>query len=263
VDPRSSHSSKHTEAERFGCFVPVASIAKSVDALESAHPARRVHGVASTEAIDLQGEQTIQKGIDFDYFRKHGWITDGHNIQSRDQHGRLVSYIEAPKIASPVASECTVSKGQFEISADLLEPADDHRPDCRCAACRAQYWHEFLKTLRKSGMAGRAGFSIEGEVRRRSGRAIIKCFVSSVALTASPINTETWADLAKSLCQEPWCSGDATSPGCRCDGCRVSHDARQAMRADGLHYKDAVQFIVQRGWRQHDAERFVSTLGAR
>lgn len=214
----------------FGFFVPI-DLVKA----EEAKSRRLIRGIASTESIDLQGERVIQGGMDLAYFRDHGWINDEH---------------EKVKVGAP--TDARVTKAGLWIEGQLLDGLEPvHKGGCICPPCRADYWWGFLQSIEKSGVNRRVGFSIEGKVLRRSANAIVKCWVRNVAITDSPIQTETWAEIAKSLSGQPWCdlTDNLDDPSCRCDGCRIGEEATLKAFQDGLEYEDAVRYIHEvRGW---------------
>jgi hypothetical protein len=163
---------------------------------------RRISGIISTEHQDQQGEIVIQRGLDFDPFLEHGWINDNH---SRDTDG-VVGY--------PLKVERTTHYGKpaTRMEAYLLPPGDDPRHD------KASKIWNLANQLQQTDR--RLGYSIEGKVRRRTGRdgkVIAQALVRNVAITNCPVNTQTGLDLiAKSMMvleQEDQC------PGCTSDEC--------------------------------------------
>ncbi len=135
---------------------------------------RWIQGIASTNERDLQGETVNQPGIDFSYFKQYGYFNDDHKQGNKHRVGE--------------PTECRVSKNGLYVKGFLLngkEAADD-------------IW-KHMQSLEASGSSRKMGFSIEGKIRRRNGRHIEKCWVQNVAITAAPVNTSTWAEIAKSL----------------------------------------------------------------
>jgi hypothetical protein len=61
-----------------------------------------------------------------------------------------------------------------------------------------------MHALTASGANRQVGFSIQGKVKRRAGKEIAECWIQDIALTPAPVNTTTWAEIAKSLSAEKW-----------------------------------------------------------
>jgi hypothetical protein len=76
-----------------------------------------------------------------------------------------------------------------------------------------------LERLERSGSSRKVGFSIQGKIMRREGNSILKCWLQDVAITASPVNTHTWAEVVKSLTHERWCVHPWKSLEKACKGC--------------------------------------------
>jgi hypothetical protein len=66
-----------------------------------------------------------------------------------------------------------------------------------------EYW-ELMHALNESGSTRQVGFSIQGKVKRRAGKEIAECWIQDIALTPAPVNTTTWAEIAKSLSADKW-----------------------------------------------------------
>lgn len=163
-------------SETFTFFMPVDRIEKS----ETKDGKRFVQGVASTDDRDLQGEVVRQGGIDYSYFLKYGYINDDH--KDGPEH----------KVGEPV--EARITAAGLWMKGFLYKGKE-----------RAEYWWEHINTLAQNSSNRRVGFSIQGKVIRREGNTIAKCWLQDVAITASPVNTSTWAEIVKSLSGEKWC----------------------------------------------------------
>jgi hypothetical protein len=249
----------HTQ---FSFFCP-AELAKSViagvdpDDLENR---RDVEGRFTTDAEDEDRERVSVRGMDTSYFRKNGWIIDDHDVVVRDQHTKIpVNIIPSARVG--VATDLQIGDHDGWVKSEFLPWDTRHRPDCRCAGCRSFYWISIMRSLEKSKSGRRVGFSVQGDIERRSGGAILGSTLRFIAITDSPKNLGTFAQLAKSLAAQPWCC-DPERPApdsCKCDGCRVGAEAEQKRRADRLSFDEAVAFIQQtRGW-DRDASRFAAT----
>lgn len=161
------------DGERFHFWMPVEVIKKS-------EGERIIQGIASTPDRDLQGEVVMQNGIDYGYFMKKGWINDDHN--KGPEH----------KVGEPL--ECKITKKGFWVKARLYKGLD-----------RAEHWWKLIKALDENQSDRKIGFSIEGKILRRDGKTIQKCWLTDVAITSSPVNTNTWAEIVKSLGAQQWC----------------------------------------------------------
>jgi hypothetical protein len=140
---------------------------------------RPIGGVCSTERLDRQEERVFAKGLLFNEFVEHGFFNDNHSQKTADILG-------APKLAE-------LRKGRWWTEGNLLfdyEPAD-------------RVWR-LAKSLAKSAIARRLGFSIEGKIVERGfDNRILKAIIRHVAITNSPVNVDcTWDILAKSFAPE-------------------------------------------------------------
>ena len=161
--------------DTFTFFLP----AEVIKSEKDADGKRWIQGIASTHHLDLQGETVAQRGIDYDYFLKHGYINDDH--KDGPEH----------KVGEP--TEAKITKDGFWIKGFLYKGKE-----------RADFWWEHLNSLQRSGSKRKVGFSIQGKVMRRNGKKIAKCWLQDVAITASPVNTKTWAEIVKSLNSDSW-----------------------------------------------------------
>jgi hypothetical protein len=91
-------------------------------------------------------------------------------------------------------TECRMTKKGLWIKGFLYKDKD-----------RSDRWWEHLQALNSSDSKRRVGFSIQGKIVRRNGKSIDHCWLQDVAITASPVNTNTWAEIVKSLSGEDWC----------------------------------------------------------
>lgn len=149
---------------------------KSVDAKGR----RWIQGIASTSSRDLQGEVIEQKGIDFSYFVKYGHFNWDHK-EGPDE-----------KVGEP--TECRLTKNGLWVKGFLYN--DKKRSDA--------IWEHMQALTKTPGSKRRMGFSIQGKVKRRVGNVIKECWLQDIAITACPVNTTTWAEIAKSLASQKW-----------------------------------------------------------
>jgi len=135
---------------------------------------RLIQGIASTIDEDLQKEVVEQRGIDFSYFLKYGYFNNDHKLGFEN------------KVGQPL--ECRITGDGLWTKGFLF---NNHR-------IADAIW-ELANALEASQADRKLGFSIQGKVTRRAGRRILKCWIQDIAITAAPINTNTWLDVVKSL----------------------------------------------------------------
>jgi len=164
------------DGDTFHFFVPVEKLSKA----EAKDGKRWVQGIASTDDRDLQGEVVRQNGIDYGYFLKYGYINDDHK--------------EGPEHKVGEPAECRMTPAGLWLKGFLYKGKE-----------RSEYWWEHITTLAENNSSRKVGFSIQGKVLRREGNTIAKCWLQDVAITASPVNTNTWAEIVKSLGSQKWC----------------------------------------------------------
>ena len=133
-----------------------------------------VSGIASTEAIDADGEQIMQDGLEWDYFVEKGFVTYEHPLG-------ISNIVGAPSKEDPIVEAKIDGYKATLLKSDLM--LED--PVARSV------WDKAL-TLQKSPLDRRFGYSIEGKVVKRSGNIVEKAKIISVAITAAPKNPLTW-----------------------------------------------------------------------
>ena len=131
----------------------------------------RIKGIASSQAVDADGETILQDGIKWDYFLDKGFISLEHPLG--------VSNI----VGEPIGIESIRVDG---LEATALE-ADLYITD----STAREIW-EKSRTLKKADSKRRLGFSIEGRAIERDGNIIQKSEVLSVAISPVPKNPYTW-----------------------------------------------------------------------
>jgi hypothetical protein len=161
--------------DRFSFWVPAEVMRKGDDP----EGKRWIQGIASTDHLDLQGEIVDQDGIDFSYFLKYGYFNNDHKPGFEN------------KVGQP--TECKVTNKGLWVKGFLLKK---HQ-------VADSIW-ELLTSLKESNSARKVGFSIQGKVLRRNGNKISKCWIQDIAITPSPVNPTTWAEVAKSLAAQDW-----------------------------------------------------------
>lgn len=216
------------DQDTFHFFVPATAIEIS-KAGKGKDDKRWIQGIASTDNRDLQGEIVNQNGIDFTYFLKHGYLNDDH--KSGPEH----------KVGQP--TECRVTKKGLWVKGFLFK---NHK--------RADYYWELMHALNSSDSDRKVGFSIQGKVKRREGSRIAECWIQDIALTPAPINTTTWAEIAKSLSAQKWdltksdddveeAEKAQTAGGSPLVPESLDRDEKEDRVSKGLTYEEAINFL--------------------
>lgn len=137
----------------------------------------KVSGLASTGAMDRQGEIILPQGIDATPIEQgRGMFNFDHDNSPESTIGLLDGYRKT-------------EKGMF-VSGRLFK---NHK--------KAQAVYEIMSSLGKSDK-GRVGMSVEGKVIERdplNPNVIKRCVVKNVAITMNPVNQDTYADIIKSF----------------------------------------------------------------
>lgn len=137
----------------------------------------RVFGLASTPKRDLQGEVIDLQGIDLTPIQKgKGVFNWDHKEGPENTIGSIDTYKKA-------------DDGLY-LGGYLYKNHD-----------RAKSIYQIMSSLKKSDK-GKIGMSVEGIIKKRSGadgKTISKAIITKCALTMNPVNTDTYADLVKSL----------------------------------------------------------------
>jgi len=166
--------------DTFSCFIPAQMVlVKGGDKGADKSGKYWIQGIASTDAKDLQGEVINQAGIDLSYFLEHGYFNDDHKPGPEN------------KIGEP--TEAKVTKNGLWVKGFLYP----HKEKA------VAYW-DLMQNQAASGSKRKVGFSIQGKVLRRNGSTIEKCWIQDIAVTTQPVNTTTWAEIAKSLANQKW-----------------------------------------------------------
>jgi len=153
-------------------FVLPAELSKSADG------EWRVKGRASTESKDRQGEIILQKGVDLTPIdQKKGYFNFDHLPGVENLLGVIDSYQKIP--GDGIYVEGRLFKNHT----------------------KAKSVYEIMSSMNKADMS-RIGLSVEGKVLERdpkNPKIIRKCQIRNVAITLNPVNTDTYADLIKSM----------------------------------------------------------------
>lgn len=150
-----------------------------IDIVKSENPDSdewRIGGYASTSSEDRQGDEIIQKGLDYSDFVNYGWFNFDHN------NDKILGY--------PDKDKCRIDGKGFYVEGTLLKGIE-----------LAKNLWETAVALKKSGSTRKLGFSVEGKVLKRNELGkIVKAKIYNVAITANPVNpTCTFDALVKSF----------------------------------------------------------------
>lgn len=157
----------------FKFMIPM-DILKSEDSEDDSE--MRIGGYASTSDEDRQGDEILQRGIDYSDFVDFGYFNFDHD------NSKILGY--------PDKSKCKIDNKGFYVEGTLLKGVELAR----------SIWETAL-ALKKSGAPRRAGFSVEGKVLRRNELGkIVKAKIYNVAITFNPVNPKcSWEALCKSF----------------------------------------------------------------
>lgn len=174
--------------DSYSLFVPIEDhdLMKSVSVDENGDYI--VQGVMSSDAKDEEDDSITPEGMDCSYFLEKGWI--------KYEHGNKPEQF----IGEPIE----VRVGRFEHPT-LMKSVNGIFVKGRLFARRGMTRSaiEAMEDLQKSNTKRRMGWSIEGNVKERdSAGKIVKSVLRNVVLTMSPVNTTTWAELAKSFAKD-------------------------------------------------------------
>lgn len=146
---------------------------------------RLVRGLASCEDLDAQGEVVVQKGMDLDYLRTRGWLNWDHkegpeNLLGEPLHVEIVS-----AESHPVLSKAGVRGLACYVEGKLYKGL---------ARADATWYH-----LNNPERTRPIAWSIQGRALERDGHKITKSEIRHLAITHQPIQTRSFAEIAKSL----------------------------------------------------------------
>lgn len=136
-------------------------------------------GIASTVDKDSDGEFLDPKGFELDYFLKSGFTNWNHQSKNNP-----IAIIGEPTKAS------VTDKGLY-IETELYN-------DSKLAK---EVW-DLAQAMEKSGSKRKLGFSIEGkklETDPLNDKIITKARITGVAITPTPKNSNTFADICKGI----------------------------------------------------------------
>lgn len=136
----------------------------------------RIGGYASTSSEDRQGDEIIQKGLDYSDFVNFGWFNFDH-------HNDII-------LGYPDKDKCRIDSHGLYVEGTLLKGVESAK----------NIWETAL-ALKNSNSDRKLGFSVEGAVLQRNPAGkIVKAKVYNVAITPNPVNTTcTWDAIVKSF----------------------------------------------------------------
>jgi len=151
---------------------------------------RRIAGVISTNILDKQGEVVIQRGLNFKPFLETGFFNDNHSKDTDSPLGYPTEVRRFQK-GDRLPDGATASTNGTWAEGWMLDTPRANR-----------IWDLGL-AFAKAGNERRLGFSIEGDVVRRTGpnnKTIAEAVVKHTAITNCPVGYGTRLEcLAKSL----------------------------------------------------------------
>jgi len=195
----------------FSLWLPVEPLAKSLEG-----GPRLIRGWASTDDEDLQREVIVQEGIDYRPLLETGYIDWDH----RGSYGP--EYL----IGEPL--QCSLRdtpRGGQGLWLEGVLYAGHPKADAA--------WELLLRSARGESTR-RLGFSVQGAVLQRQGKFIRRSVVRHVALTHQPVNTQTFAELAKALAAPP--------PPAPCGACGEAL-LRHLVVCRGLSGREAARWV--------------------
>jgi len=147
-----------------------------------------IHGMASDNSKDIEGEVLEPSGYVTNYFLNGGYINYEHLAK------------KSPKFLIGEPIEAKVDSNKFMIKAKLWNNSE--------VAVDA---YNKIMELKENGSTRKAGFSIEGKALARdpmNPKRITKALITNVALTFNPVNGNTWADIVKGVQKEDYVEPD-------------------------------------------------------
>lgn len=176
------------QGDSYSVFVPIEDhdLLKSVSVDENGDFI--VQGVMTSDDNDEEDDSITPEGMDCSYFLEKGWI--------KYEHGKNPEQF----IGEPLE----VKVGRFEHPT-LMKRVNGIFVKGRLFAQRKLTTQaiEAMTDLQKSHTKRRMGWSIEGSVKKRNDDGkIVKSVLRNVVLTMNPVNTSTWAELAKSFAKD-------------------------------------------------------------
>ena len=140
-------------------------------------------GLASDASEDSEQESMEPNGFIIDRFLKHGLINLDH-----------------------LTSRSPINKSRFWIGAPLDAKIKDNKFFVKCQLWKkspeARAFYDKALEMMESGTDRKPGFSIEGKALERdkkNPKKITKALITNVAMTMTPVNANTYADIVKGI----------------------------------------------------------------
>jgi len=181
---------KGLQGDTYRVFVPIEDhdLVKSLEVDENGDYI--VQGLMSSDETDEEDDSISPDGMDCSYFLEKGWI--------KYEHGKNPNQF----IGEPIE----VKVGKFDHPTILNKSVNGVFVKARLFANRelTQQAVTTINDLQKSHTKRRMGWSIEGNVVKRHPKTgkVLKSIIRNCVLTMNPVNTCTWAELAKSFSKE-------------------------------------------------------------
>jgi hypothetical protein len=177
---------KITADDKFNFFVPV-EFEKGTEEMPDGTSKKvlRIKGIASDDSEDFDGEVLDPAGFDLDYFNRYGLINWNHTAKNSPK-----GIIGEPTLARIEGNKMYV-EGVLYSELPL-----------------AQDVYDLAELLQKSGSKRKLGFSIEGKAVSKdpmNKKRITRAKITGLAITATPVNSNTLVEVMKGICTEPWC----------------------------------------------------------
>ena len=151
-------------------------------------PIRRFIAIISAAGKDFDGEDVLQKGLDwYSHFISKGWFNYEH-LQGFDN---VMGFPLRDRAAISEARDSEGNEATRCVGNLVMSPTDD----------RARRIYGNAMALQKAGTGGQVGFSVEGAVKRRDPRnhkRILEAQVRNVAFTACPKRDTARLEMVKS-----------------------------------------------------------------
>jgi len=145
----------------------------------------KIKGIASTADQDSDGEILDPVGFDLSRFLSTGFLNWNHQAKN-----------DASKIVGEPTMAKITPKGDLYVEGTLY---NGH-------SLAESIW-SMAETLERNGSSRRIGFSIEGRATERdivNPKKITKALLTGLAITPTPVNTNTFMDLCKGEQKEDW-----------------------------------------------------------
>lgn len=174
------------QGDTYRFYIPIEEndLVKSVDVDENGDYI--VQGVMTSDDHDEEGDSISPEGMDCSYFLQNGWI--------KYEHGNRPEQFIGEPIEVKVGQFKHPKKDKYVNGILVKGRLFAHRELARQAV-------RTILDLQKSNTKRTMGWSIEGSVKERDRKTgkIVKSILRNVVLTMNPVNTMTWAELAKSF----------------------------------------------------------------